>query len=104
MRRVRGCFGAHVRDEADRPAVLAFALAQVDALVEPLGNLHGALGAEAEAVDGVLLELAGCVRRRGIAFALALGDLGDAVARVLEVGADDGGLIAGLDRQLLAAA
>jgi len=50
--------GAHVGDEADGAAIFA----EVDPFVQMLRDLHRSLGAEAETVDGVLLELAGRVR------------------------------------------
>ena len=51
--------GAHVGDQAHGPP-------QVHALVELLGDLHGALGREAEAVGGRLLQGAGDERRRRV--------------------------------------
>ena len=53
--------GAHVGDEADGLA------ADVDALVEPLGDLHGAGGGEAELARRLLLQRRGGERRRRVA-------------------------------------
>jgi hypothetical protein len=92
--------GAHVCDETDRTAVLA----EVDALVEALGDLHRALGSEAQAVDRVLLELARGVGGGGVSLALALGDLGDREASLLEIAARLARFVAVLDGQLLAVA
>ena len=53
--------GAHISDEADR------AVADVDALIEALGDLHGAGRREAELARGFLLQGRGRERRVGVA-------------------------------------
>jgi hypothetical protein len=78
-----GRVGAHVRDKPHRAAVAL----EIDALVEGLRDLHGALGAEVEVARRVLLELRGGVGRRRVAPLLAPRDLVDPVARALEISA-----------------
>ena len=59
--RDRGRVRPHVGDEAD------VAVGRVDALVQPLGDAHRPLGAEAELAARLLLQRAGGERRRGVA-------------------------------------
>src|SRR6185437_1451853 len=63
LRQVEGV-GAHVGDESD------LALADVDALVQLLGDAHGLLRAEAQFARGFLLQRGGREGRGGIALAL----------------------------------
>src|SRR5208337_4732402 len=53
--------GAHISDQPDRP------VADVDALVKPLGDLHGAGRREAELARRLLLQGGGGERRVGVA-------------------------------------
>ena len=62
--------GAHIGDQADGIAV------EVDALIEPLGNLHRARGAEAELARGLLLQGRCGERRKRVAPDLAMLDRG----------------------------
>ena len=95
----RSRVGTHVRDETDRAAVLA----EVDAFVEPLRDLHRALGAEAQVARRVLLELGRRVRRGRLALLLASRDLRDAVAaRSRGRRAPAAAVVAVLDLELLA--
>ena len=50
--------GTHIGDEADRLA------AEIDALIEPLGDAHGVAGAEAQLARGLLLQGRGGEGRR----------------------------------------
>ena len=82
--------GPHVGDQADVP------VRGVDALVQPLGDAHRPLGAEAELAARLLLERAGRERRRGVALRLALGDrLDDRLELAQRGGVPAGGLVVG---------
>ena len=70
--------GAHIGDEPDR------AVADVDALVEALGDLHGARGREAELARGLLLQGGGGEGRIGVALDRLRFDRGDREPRGLE--------------------
>src|SRR6185437_3055944 len=82
--------------------------AQVDALVERLGELHGLTDAEAQLARGFLLQGRGRERGRCVAALLALADRTDGEIGTLEVGDDpvrgggvaDLGLLAVDERQL----
>ena len=63
--------GAHVGDQTDRTA------AGIDALVQLLGDPHGALGGETHLARGFLLQGRGGERRGGMALALLAFHLGD---------------------------
>ena len=69
LRRNPSRVGTHIGDQADQ----AF-FAQFHAFIQPLRDHHGALHAEAQLARGILLQLAGRERRRGIAAALFLID------------------------------
>ena len=70
--------GAHVGDEAGR------AVADVDALVEPLGDLHRARRREAELARGLLLQGRGGEGRIGVALDRLRFDRRDREARLLQ--------------------
>src|SRR6185437_8136006 len=70
--------GSHIGDEAYRLA------GDVDALIEALGDTHGAAGAEAELPRRLLLERRGGERSRRIAPDLLPLDGGDGVLRMAE--------------------
>ncbi len=92
-----GGVGPHVGDETDRAPV-----ADLLALVEPLGDPHGALDREAVAPGGVLLEAAGDEGRSRVLLGLLALDGGDPEAAGAQ-GLDDGGrLLLVLDLRALA--
>ena len=90
--------GTHVRDETDETAVLL----EVDAFVQPLRDVHRALGTEAQIARRVLLELARRVRGGRVALLFALRDADHLVLRGFEVGADRRRLFAVRDFDLFA--
>src|SRR6266542_302191 len=90
--------GTHVRDEPHRTPVLA----EIDPFVQPLRDLHRALGREPEIARRVLLKLGRGIGSGSFAPLFAPGDLGDRVARALEVGAYEGGRRLLLDLELFA--
>ena len=73
---------SHVRDEAD-----GFA-ADIDALVQPLRDLHGLLGAKAELAGRLLLERGGGERRVGVALDRLFLNRGDDKALAFDGGLD----------------
>ena len=79
--------GTHVGDDA--------------VLVEPLRDLHGAAGREAEARRGVLLQARGGERRIGIAFGRLLVDGGDREGACLDGGTQRLGIGGGADIELV---
>ncbi|OPZ01303.1 MAG: hypothetical protein BWZ09_02745 [Alphaproteobacteria bacterium ADurb.BinA305] len=89
--------GAHVGDQTD--GALG---ADVDPLVELLGDSHRAPVAETELARGILLQRGGDERRRRVAALLAALDVADRVVGALQIGDDGARLVAGLDLQLLA--
>ena len=70
--------GAHIGDEAGR------AVADVDAFIEALGDLHGARRREAELARRLLLQGRGGERRIGVALDRLRFDRGDREERLLE--------------------
>ena len=87
--------GSHVGDEADGLA------ADVDALIEALGDLHRLLGREAELARGVHLQRRGGKRRVRVALDALLVDRDDAEVALLDGRLDGVGLVALLDVELL---
>ena len=87
--------GSHVGNEAH-----GFA-ADVDALIEPLGDIHRLLGGEAELARGIHLQRRGRERREGVALRRFLLDLDDAEVAFLDRGLDGMGGSRILDVELL---
>ena len=85
--------GAHIGDEAGR------AVADVDAFVEALGDLHGARRRKAELARGLLLQGRGGEGRIGVALDRLRFDRGDREPRSLQVGLEGFGLRARADVQ-----
>ena len=83
--------GAHIGDEADR------AFADVDALIEPLGDLHGARRREAELARGLLLQRRGGEGRVGVALDGLRLDRGHREFRRFERGLNSSRLLARAD-------
>ena len=78
LRDNRDAVRSHIGDEADGLS------AQVDALVEALGDLHGLLGREPELAGGVHLQRRGCKRRERVALHGLLVDRDDAELALLD--------------------
>ena len=78
FRRQIDAVGAHIGNEADR------AVADIDAFIEPLGDLHGARGGQPELARGFLLQRGRGEGRVGVALdGLGL-DRGDGEFRLIE--------------------
>src|SRR5262245_5176401 len=90
-RRVR----THVGDEADRALV-----AELDALVEPLGDAHRAGGLEAELARRLLLQARGDEGRCRMPPPFLLLDLGNGPARAFEAAQDLVDPLAGVELEL----
>ena len=82
--------GPHIGDKPDRLAI------DVDAFVQPLGDLHGALGGEIQFARGFLLHGRGGERRRRMAPGLLALDLGNGKRSALDtrLGGLGGGFVA----------
>ena len=91
LRREIDAVGAHIGDEAGR------AVADVDAFIEALGDLHGARRREAELARRLLLQGRGGERRIRVALDRLRFDRGDREVRLLQRGLECFGLRARAD-------